>query len=186
MFDLDTFKNECRTAVAGPDAQQEIHRLLARALEDPVALTREIGEPAKGEMQTLHRSDDLTILNVVWGPTMTLMPHNHNMWGLIGIYTGREDNIFWKRVPGDPDGRIEAARAKALREREVLRMGPDIIHSVTNPLRRLTGSLHIYGGNFFETPRSEWDPELLVEGPLDLERVKQLFADSNRLLAPPA
>jgi len=27
---------------------------------------------------------------------MTIMPHNHRMWAVIGIYTGREDNIFWR------------------------------------------------------------------------------------------
>ena len=28
------------------------------------------------------------------------MPHNHEMWAVIGVYTGREDNIFWRRIPG--------------------------------------------------------------------------------------
>ena len=27
---------------------------------------------------------------------MTIMPHNHQMWAVIGVYTGREDNIFWR------------------------------------------------------------------------------------------
>jgi len=27
---------------------------------------------------------------------MTIMPDNHRMWAVIGIYTGREDNIFWR------------------------------------------------------------------------------------------
>ena len=43
---------------------------------------------------------------------MTIMPHNHEMWAVIGIYTGREDNMFWRRVEGAPDGHIEAAGAK--------------------------------------------------------------------------
>ena len=38
--------------------------------------------------------------------------HNHNMWAVIGIYTGREDNIFWRKLK---DGKhIEAAGAKSL------------------------------------------------------------------------
>jgi predicted metal-dependent enzyme (double-stranded beta helix superfamily) len=41
------------------------------------------------------------------------------MWAVIGIYTGREDNIFWRRPADDPGGRIEAAGARALSEREV-------------------------------------------------------------------
>jgi uncharacterized protein YjbI with pentapeptide repeats len=46
----------------------------------------------------LYHASDLTILNVVWAPRMTIMPHNHQMWAVIGIYTGREDNIFWRRA----------------------------------------------------------------------------------------
>ena len=79
---------------------------------------------------------------------MTIMPHNHLMWAVIGVYTGREDNIFWRRVPGAAGGLIEAAGAKSLGERDVEPLGRDIIHSVTNPLARLTGAIHVYGGDF--------------------------------------
>jgi predicted metal-dependent enzyme (double-stranded beta helix superfamily) len=33
----------------------------------------------------LHRSDDLTILQIVWAPGMRLFPHDHDMWACIGI-----------------------------------------------------------------------------------------------------
>jgi hypothetical protein len=56
---------------------------------------------------------------------------------VIGIYTGREDNIFWRRVPGQ-SGRLEAADAKALGRGDAEPLGRDIIHSVTNPIPRLT------------------------------------------------
>jgi len=59
----------------------------------------------------------------------------------------REDNIFWRRVPGAPN-RIEAAGAKALCEKDAVQLGSDIIHSVINPIDRLTGAIHIYGGDF--------------------------------------
>ncbi|HQP21255.1 MAG TPA: hypothetical protein PLG07_13180 [Phenylobacterium sp.] len=45
------------------------------------------------------------------------------------------------------------------------------MHSVINPLSRVTGAVHVYGGDFFATPRSEWDPEKLEEGAYDIERV---------------
>ena len=41
---------------------------------------------------------------------MTIMPHNHLMWAVIGVYSGREDNIFWRRVPGRRQ--VEAAGAR--------------------------------------------------------------------------
>lgn len=183
MFDLDRFKADCRAAVTDRAALQAVREVVARAVEIPKAVLKALSEPARAEVQTLHRSADLTILNVIWGPRMTVMPHNHNMWAVIGIYTGREDNILWRRVPDEPSGRIEAAGAKALSERDAFPLGPEIIHSVTNPIGRLTGAIHVYGGDFFGVPRSEWDPERLVEQPGDVQRTLQLFEESNRLYA---
>jgi predicted metal-dependent enzyme (double-stranded beta helix superfamily) len=117
----------------------------------------------------------LTIVNVIWKPHMTVMPHNHEMWAVIGIYGGREDNIFWRRIKDDPHGHIEAAGARALGTGDHAPLGKDIIHSVTNPIPKLTGAIHIYGGDFFEVERSEWDAENLTEQPYDMDRVKALF-----------
>ena len=44
------------------------------------------------------------------------MPHNHRMWAVIGVYIGREDNIFWRHVENEAVGLIEATRAKSLGE----------------------------------------------------------------------
>ena len=45
----------------------------------------------------------------------------------------------------------------------------DAIHSVVNPIPRLTGAIHVYGGDFFAVPRSEWDSQTLRERPFDIE-----------------
>ena len=70
-----------------------------------------LGEPRRAGVVKLHHAPDLTILNVIWAPTMTMMPHDHRMWAVIGLYTGREDNIFWRRIEGDPAGSRRPARA---------------------------------------------------------------------------
>lgn len=179
MFDLDRFIEECRAAVK--EGQPAVRELVTRSVAEPGAVMRALGEPTRAGLHTLYRSDGLTILNLVWGPHMTLMPHNHGMWAVIGLYTGREDNIFWRRIdePGMPS-RIEAAGAKALSAGEAAPLGKDIIHSVTNPIPRLTGALHVYGGDFFRPGRSEWDPETLREGPYDAERTKAMFEAANK------
>ena len=141
-----------------------------------------LGSPTLAEVRRLHVSDTLTVINVVWAPRMTLMPHNHNMWAVIGIYTGREDNIFWRREDGRDDGHLKAQGARALSTRDCVPLGPDVIHSVTNPVQRLTGALHVYGGDFFSEPRSEWDPESLLEGVYDVDKNMRLFEESNRRL----
>jgi predicted metal-dependent enzyme (double-stranded beta helix superfamily) len=141
---------------------------------------RALGEPERAGFNTLHRSETLTVLNLVWGPHMTLAPHNHGMWAVIGLYTGREDNIFWRRVgEAEGEGRIEAAGAKSLSAGEAAPLGRDIIHSVLNPIPRLTGALHVYGGDFFCPGRSEWNAETLREGPYDADRTRALFEAAN-------
>ena len=181
MFDLDRFIADCRAAVSLDATHKSVREIVARAVSEPAAVIAGVGAPVRAGVQNLHNSAELTILNVIWGPGMTIMPHNHLMWAVIGIYTGREDNIFWRRLPGEDGSRIEAAGAKSLGERDVEPLGRDIIHTVTNPLSRLTGAIHVYGGDFFAAARSEWDPETLLERPFDMDKNLRLFAQDNAL-----
>src|SRR5437016_2205120 len=183
MFDLNSFIGECRAAVGAGGSYSSVREVVAKAVSAPREVLRALGEPSRAQLQTLHRSKELTILNVIWAPRMVLLPHDHRMWAVIGIYTGREDNMFWRRVPGAAGGKVEAAGARALGERDAIPLGEQIIHSVTNPIPRLPGAIHVYGGDFFGVPRSEWDPEMLVEQPGDVQRTLLLFEESNRLYA---
>jgi predicted metal-dependent enzyme (double-stranded beta helix superfamily) len=183
MFDLDQFIADCRAALAVDKSHKLVREVVARAVSDPAAVLKHLGEPRRAVLQKLHHAPDLTILNVIWAPHMTLMPHNHQMWAVIGIYTGREDNIFWRRVPGTADGRVEAAGAQALSVGDAEPLGHNIIHSVTNPIPRLTGAIHVYGGDFFAAERSEWDAETLREGRFDAERAIRRFDEANAIFA---
>ncbi len=179
MFDLFQFVADCREARAADKSHKSVQDVLARAVSDPAHVLAALGEPQRAGLHKLYQASDLTVLNVVWAPMMTVLPHNHNMWAVIGIYTGREDNIFWRRIPGTP-GKVEAAGAQALSVGEAAPLGRDIIHSVTNPIPRLTGAIHVYGGDFFNPMRrSEWNPETLIERPFDPEAAARRFEDAN-------
>jgi len=179
MFDLDRFIAECRDAVRDDPSHKAAREVLARANSDPAAILKTLGEPTAAGVTPLYKSPELTIINVVWGKRMTIMPHDHTMWAVIGVYTGREDNIFWRRVPEASSGLIEAAGAKSLGERCAEPLGRDVIHSVTNPLGRLTAAIHVYGGDFYAARRSDWDPENLCEREYDFALHRRLFEDAN-------
>ena len=179
MFELDQFIADCRAALTSDAPHKAVREVVARAVSEPAAVLRALGEPRRAELRKLYCSGELTVLNVIWAPGMTLLPHDHRMWAVTGIYTGREDNIFWRRIPGAPAGRVEAASARALREKDAEPLGHQVIHSVTNPIPRLTGAIHVYGGDFFGVPRSEWDPETLLEQPWDSERTIRRFEEAN-------
>ena len=183
-FDLDDFIADCRAALSADQPYKAMREVVARAVSEPAAVLGGLGEPKRAEVQKLYHSDRLTILNVIWAPRMTILPHNHAMWAAIGIYTGREDNIFWRRIADRMDGRIEAMGAIALTAGDAVPLGRDIIHSVTNPIPRLSGALHVYGGDFFGVERSEWDPETLLEQRYDVTKNMRLFEEANAQFGP--
>lgn len=175
MFSIDEFVSQCRGALNESDARGAVKDIVERVVSQPGAILDALGEPHRAEAQNLYQADDLTVLNLVWGPGMTLYPHDHRMWAVIGIYGGREDNTFYRR---SEDGLVMHG-TRVLDAGDVASLGENAIHSVHNPLTRLTAALHVYGGDFFETPRSEWDPDTLVEEPYSVERVMRLFEESN-------
>jgi predicted metal-dependent enzyme (double-stranded beta helix superfamily) len=179
MFALERFVADCREAHAEDRSHKAVREVLARALAERRSLLKELGEPRRAEVQKLYHDASLTILNVIWAPRMVIFPHEHRMWAVIGIYTGREDNVYWRRLP---DGRIEAAGAQSMSEGEAAPLGRDIVHSVINPIGRFTGAIHIYGGDFFAVERSEWDPETLREQPYDPAKTLRYFEEANRNL----
>lgn len=167
---------EIRSANAEAGAQNAVAEVLRRIATDRDRMVRALGEPSVPGIHPLHRSPTLTVINVVWSPRMVLLPHNHNMWANIAMYAGREDNILWRRQ----DGAIVAERAASLSERDVFTLPSDAIHSVINPIDRLSGALHVYGGDFFvPAGRSEWDAGTLRERPWSLEGAVRTFKEAN-------
>jgi hypothetical protein len=84
---------------------------------------------------------------------------------------------------------LDAANARLRRGAEIIplgigdvaRLGRDVIHSVVNPIGKMTRAIHVYGGDFFAPPRprSEWDPETLAERPWNLDHTRRLFAEAD-------
>ncbi|TMA98638.1 MAG: hypothetical protein E6J74_00460 [Deltaproteobacteria bacterium] len=179
MFETDRFIQDCCDGLRETNAHGAIRDIVARAVVEPREVLASLGEPKLSGLQTLFRSETLTILNVLWGPRMSLYPHDHRMWAVIGIYSGREDNAFFQRS----ETGLRQHGGKTLDSKETIPLGEAVIHAVTNPLDQITAAIHVYGGDFFAVPRSEWDPQTLQERPFDLEHAKKVFAESNKRLA---
>lgn len=171
-FDKDVFVSECLEAVRSADRPQGVVKdIISRTVSMPSAIEAEVRPRAESPMMTVwHRSEDLTVLHIVWPPDVDLFAHDHNMWAVIGIYGGREDNRFYRRLD---DGRIEPHTGKTLLQKDVVSLGADVVHSVANPTRDWTAALHVYGGEFFTTPRTMWSKDNFEPMKLDVEFIKQ-------------
>jgi predicted metal-dependent enzyme (double-stranded beta helix superfamily) len=176
MIRTDDLVAACIEAVSEGDPRGAVRDVLERYVTDRTA-TGDRSDSATAGLHILHRSQDLTVLNVIWPPRMMLFPHDHRMWAAIGIYGGREDNAFYRRDGGS----LVASGGRELAEGAVLLLGDVAIHSVHNPApSSYTGAIHVYGGDFVGTPRSQWDPDTLTEQRYDLDAVQREFTRAER------
>jgi hypothetical protein len=80
----------------------------------------------------------------------------------------------------------ELRRAYAVRpgglEDVYVRRGDVVVAAgaVTNPTAQFAGAIHIYGGDFFSVPRSEWRGQPYREQPYDVDYVLNYFEEANR------
>jgi predicted metal-dependent enzyme (double-stranded beta helix superfamily) len=165
----------CQGALVEHTPALAVRDILDELVADQRALDQALGPVALGGVTTLHNAADLTILRVAWTPGMALNPHEHRMWAVIGMYGGQEDNAFYRRASGG----LEPAGGRELPAGDVLVLGADVIHSVANSGRDFAVALHVYGGDFFTVPRSEWEFETFEERPRDFARTQRLFNEAN-------
>ena len=176
MFAVDDLVADCRAALTESEPRRAMREVLDRVLARPSDVADVLGDQ-HGGIRKLHHSPDLTIINVIWAPGMYLRPHDHRMWAAIGVYGGEEQNVFYRR---DAEAGLAPSGTKQLQARDVVLLGDATIHSVANPRsHEFTGAIHIYNGDFFNQPRSQWDPETLVESPHDMAATNAAFEAAN-------
>jgi len=175
MFDIEGLVAACRDAIAEPQPRLAVKDLLEQAVADPGSVADAL-PPTRAEIAKLYASPQLTVLKVVWAPGMSFGPHDHRMWAAIGVYTGGEDNRFYRRH----ERSLLDSGGKSLRPGDVCLLGDDAVHAVTNPTGHFAGAIHVYGGDFFATARSEWRGDPPQEAPYDVERVLAIFEAANR------
>jgi predicted metal-dependent enzyme (double-stranded beta helix superfamily) len=184
MFDIDDLLSSLQAARAETEPRRSTRDVLERALHHPDAVA-DAFRPTEGGITLLHNEADLTVLHLVWAPGMQLYPHDHRMWAVIGIYAGQEDNSFYRRS-GPGQATLVESGGKEIVEGDVVVLGDDTIHSVANPLDRLAGAIHVYGGDFVRQPRSQWGPGPREERPYDMNELTREFAEANRAWKSPA
>lgn len=176
MFDIDQFVVDCRTALGEDQPHGAVREVLERTVATPDQVAAAL-DPREGGFTLLHHAPDLTVLHVVWAPGMRIFPHDHRMWAAIGIYAGQEDNEFFRRA--GPDRTLTPSGGRELAVGDVVLLGDDTIHAVSNPLSQLTAAIHVYGGDFVNQPRSQWGPGAPVERPYDIDAARREFAAAN-------
>lgn len=161
--------NRCRQALETSDPQGAVKSILLESAQNS-AVVDAISQRTKFaslEDLAIYRSEHLTLLAGALPPGFAAGPHNHNLWSVVSVCAGQEDNDFFS-WDGESLERIGSATVIAP---GVLANAADVIHAISNPLDEPLLALHAYGGDLFATPRSSWNLETQEEIPFDWQKV---------------
>ena len=177
MFDLDEFLDQCRQAGNESEPRLAVRDVVHRAVSQPTAIADDAAARASGDHAAAPGRRPHGAERRVGAGHVDLSPRPPDV-GDHRHLRGQEDNAFFRReAPGAPT--LTESGGKQLTTGEVLVLGDDTIHAVTNPLDRLTAAIHVYGGDFVNQPRSQWGPGERIERPYDIAEANRQFADAN-------
>lgn len=179
MFDAQSFVAECRAALVEPDVLAALASRVAGVFADREALLEAFGVGSKLRVATLHASADLTILQFVCPIGFAFPIHDHRMRSVVGVYSGVEDNVFYRRQDRTL---LEVGRTR-VHAGEVAAHDSHVIHSIANLADEPLAAIHVYAGDFFHAERSEWRGAPPEERAYDLDGLRRLV-ESGR--TPPA
>ena len=113
----------------------------------------------------LYRSDDLVLFSLVIPPGVETPVHDHLAWGLVGLYQGRQEESFYRRVDEmDNDigpAELELDRVQDQGRGDFYELIPpeDDIHKVKTSSDVPSVSIHLLGSDVGCIQRHAFDPE---------------------------
>ncbi|MGH7906687.1 MAG: hypothetical protein ACREP6_08670 [Candidatus Binataceae bacterium] len=112
----------------------------------------------------LYRAPEgaLSITLIVWAPGQRSAPHDHGVWGLVGMLEGGMREYRYRRI--DDKARadwaeLELVSARDTRRGDISRLVPpdDDIHGLENLSGAPVFEIHVYGRDLLRYPRNRFD-----------------------------
>ncbi len=173
-YSLEEFVHDMSRLVdEHPDQERLFNKgsaYLERLINDPKAIPEEYRLPAGSRGRNanhgtylLHQgANGLLITSVVWGPDDHLGPHDHRLWGLIGVMDNFiTETRFRRQDDRSREGfaQLERDRVNQVKPGDVSLLIPEVdeIHQMDNFSDRATAEIHVYGNDLRGLERSRFD-----------------------------
>ncbi|SEG99931.1 Predicted metal-dependent enzyme of the double-stranded beta helix superfamily [Nonomuraea solani] len=169
METLDRFIEDVTNLVGRIDDEHEITRevsaLLSRLLAGGYRLPPEVTRPSKDRHVTyplyIAPDDSWSLASVVWNMGQRTPVHGHEMWGVVGVYSGAEQEVRYVKPLPSETGRALTPAGEQVWERgqvTVCCTTDDDVHAVVAIGDEPTIGIHVYGGNIGTMSRRSYDP----------------------------
>ncbi|MEM1108399.1 MAG: hypothetical protein AAGH99_06880 [Planctomycetota bacterium] len=171
-FTYEGFVAAVQEAASGDKPAEAVGQLMRETLADPAAVAAAIPPRDEDEVH-LFEDGAVSIWNCRFQSDVVVPPHEHKMPVWIGVISGAEKNIFYRR---DDDGLHEIG-TRVIRPGEVVAIGDDAIHAVTAEGDEPSDALHVYLGELTAVERDlfDWFSGEAVEFTMDnFEKMKKI------------
>ena len=147
----------CRSAACSTQPQAAVERLLQGIIGEPSAWAdlfagTDLGADESG-VSMLHADEAVTVVHVDLAAGFISRAHDHGLWAVIGVYSGQEDNVFYR---ADAHGVTPTGTVSVVAP-DTIRLGRAAIHHIHNPLSRSLRAIHVYGGDLRTVHRAYWE-----------------------------
>lgn len=163
-FSYDDFVAAARVAACAENPNDAVKSLLATTLADPDL--KASGLPHHDEDEILLFEDEtVSIWSCQFDPKFVMPPHEHKMHVHIGVVSGYEKNIMFRR----DDNKLTHIVTKIVNPGEVLSIGPDGLHAVSASGNDHSHALHVYLGPLTKVKRDlfDWTTGAVVDFTMD-------------------
>ena len=152
---LDRGSSLLEKLVQNPDCVPEKFRV-------PNAFAK--GRPNHGTYKLYGDADGLSIVAVVWGPGDHADPHDHHVWGMIGLLENTLQETRFRRLDDrsrEDYAQLERDRVGRFKPGEITLLVPQVdeIHQMDNFTDRPTVEVHVYGHPLAGLKRCRFDVE---------------------------
>jgi predicted metal-dependent enzyme (double-stranded beta helix superfamily) len=141
---------------------------LEKLLWDPMLVPepyRQVVHDHRPSQFLLYRAGDntLTVSVVVWGPGHSAAPHDHQTWGMLGLYAGQMCETRYRRVDDGSNprqGKLQQIDVVQRKAGEVWHLLPpdEEIHALENRSSMPAIEIHVYGRDLLHLPRQMFNP----------------------------
>jgi predicted metal-dependent enzyme (double-stranded beta helix superfamily) len=168
-LDLQEFIDRLRDAASSDNAATRVEALMLEAFRDPAAVRAAM--PAfDADEEILFEDESLSVYYCRFDPDQQVPPHDHGTTAIIGVYEGGEVNSFYRAG----EGRLVETSSVVLEPGDVLRIGPDAIHTVMTSGAESCHGLHVYLAPLTTMDRSLYDWETGTAEPMTDKRFEAL------------
>ena len=174
-FSVESFVQSVRYAATLENPENAIREVLLETIKTPEAIFA--ATSGEDEDEILYFEDDsVSIWRCRFQPKILMLPHEHCLKVLIGVYSGGEKSILYRRTE---EGLKEAGTVTA-HAGEVITLGKAAIHAVTTHDDRPSDAIHVYLGPLMKLERDlfDWDSGKAIEFTLEnFDAMKRPVAD---------